>query len=577
MKHAVLTAAILLSGIATPSAASDPRDDASPWGIAPGAEARGEYQKFNPLLEQAGVKWLRFFLPWNALEPQQGQWAWEKNDALIADTKAHSMHTLGYLGFLANWASTEGKARNFPIKDIAYWSNYVEQVVGRYHKDIKYWEVWNEFNGGFAVSTNKPKDYAELTRTAYVAAKKIDPTVQIGISCANFDLGFFDKVIKAGAANHFDFVCVHPYENLNAVGNGGEAGYLAMVANVRKLLADNKQRVDMPIWITEIGTVTNGSPEQDAYQAQQLMKSYILSIAQGFDRLFWFEVMGPAVYGKEKNNAHGIIRPNGTPRPAFDALKTMTSLLGTEPRYAGWLNIANGGYGFLFDGASGPVLVAWAPVGTTLKSPFPGSVTATDFSGKKAPLNSLTNDVVFIPNPPADLVQQARSNKPKPFPWGGDYTKTDTVRCQLGADIKEEGLQSLKSGAMEVVIIDTENLSCRRLDSTKEGQVNYTFRAHPSFLEGSPRELEITVVARRTAADKPAELKLNYESLSGYKVAPPAWNIPAGDQWQENTWKVQDANFIAQWGYNVSLSVGGSGQCLVKEIRVKKKPGARAK
>ena len=42
--------------------------------------------------------------------------------------------------------------------------------------------------------------------------------------------------------------------------------------------------------------------------------------------------MGPAIYGKQKNLAHGIIHPDLKPRPAYDALKTMTGLMGPEPR-----------------------------------------------------------------------------------------------------------------------------------------------------------------------------------------------------------------------------------------------------
>jgi hypothetical protein len=86
--------------------------------------------------------------------------------------------------------------------------------VERYHKDIKYWEVWNEFNGSFYEGNDKPKAYADLVVAAYDAAKKADPTAKIGMSVANFDIGFFAAAIKAGAANHFDFLCVHPYENL---------------------------------------------------------------------------------------------------------------------------------------------------------------------------------------------------------------------------------------------------------------------------------------------------------------------------------------------------------------------------
>jgi hypothetical protein len=114
-------------------------------------------------------------------------------------------------------------------------------------------------------------------------------------------------------------------------------------------------------------------------------------------------------------------------------------------------------------------------------------------------------------------------------------------------------------------------VSWRIMDSTQPGNLNQFFRVHPSFLTSQPRELEITVVARRAAPGKAADIKLTYESTAGYKPAPPAWNLPDDDQWHENTWKVSNANFIAQWGYNVGLSVGGSGQAQIREIQVRKK------
>ena len=229
------------------------------------------------------------------------------------------------------------------------------------------------------------KDYAELVVAGYEAAKKVDPSVKIGMSVANFDVGFLDAVIKAGAADHFDYLCVHPYENLGAVADGGEVGYLSLAGNLRKMLAANKQPTDIPLWITEIGfqTSTTAEPRSDGQQADMLTKAYVLSLVQGFARIFWFEARGPA-YGHGTD--HGIIRPDWTPRPAYDALKTMTGLLGDEPKYLGWLDLGMGGFGFLFGGKDGPALVAWAPAGKEFKATFTADVAVSDLAGKQSTL-----------------------------------------------------------------------------------------------------------------------------------------------------------------------------------------------
>lgn len=208
--------------------------------------------------------------------------------------RANDIHLTGVFCYLAPWASADGGTRKFPVKDMRYWRDYVSRTVARYKDDIQYWEVWNEFNGSFGDSKNKVKDYAELVVTAFEAARKVEPRVKIGLSVANFDVGFLDAVIKAGAADHFDFVCVHPYENLGAVAEGGKVGFLSLAGNLRKMLAANKQRQDTPLWITEIGFQAPIKPDVrgDAEQADMLAKAYLLSLVQGFERIFWFERVG---------------------------------------------------------------------------------------------------------------------------------------------------------------------------------------------------------------------------------------------------------------------------------------------
>jgi polysaccharide biosynthesis protein PslG len=551
--------------------------DASPWGIASGAEWSGDYPKFNPMLQKAGVRWLRLFPEWQTIQPKKGQWNWSVSDAMVADARAHDIHLTGIFCYLAPWASADGGTRKFPIKDIHYWRDYVAAAVGRYKDDVHYWEVWNEFNGSFGDSKNKVKDYAELVVTAYDAAKKADPNVKIGLSAANFDVAFLDAVIKAGAADHFDFVCVHPYENLGAVAEGGEVGYLSLVGNLRKMLAANKQRTDTPLWITEIGFQAPIKPDAkgDAEQADLLAKAYLLSLAQGFERIFWFEARGPA-YGKGTD--HGVIRSDWTPRPAYDALKTMTTLLGPEPHYVGWLDVGKGGYGFLFRGDKGNVLAAWSPAEKQCRAKFDAPVSVTDLAGKESSLPAgrelvLTRSPVFICDPPADLVKQARSNVGKPYPWGGDYAHAKVVACRLAAVNTEDGVKQVNPKTTAVVNVG--DASYRRPDFANpdlknEGRYVY-FRVDSQFVPFGTKELEITITAKRLAPDKEAGAKVTYESMKGYKDAQSWWTIPKDDKWHEYTWKVSDANFVGQWGWNFRFDANGSAnEFLIKEVRVKK-------
>ncbi len=557
---------------------SDARSDASPWGIASGAEWSKEYPRFNPMLKEAGVRWLRLFSEWQTLQPAPGKWDFSTTDALVANAKENNIRISGIFCFFAPWSSATGDTRTGPVKNMKFWRDFVEGCVSRYKGDIKYWEVWNEFNGSFYNSRNgqdaKAKEYADLVSNAYDVAKKIDPDVMIGLSCANFDLGFFDRAIKAGAAGKFDFVAVHPYENLGMVMEGNEASYLSLAGSIRKMLADNKQPTDMPLWITEIGVQSTIKPNatKDKAQADALVKTFVLSIAQGFSMVQWFEARGPA-YGQGTD--HGLIRDDWSERPALQSLKTMTTQLGAEPKYVGWLDL-NGAYGFVFETPAGDVLSTWAPIGKTVDVTFTGDVNVITQSNESRALvkgqsESLTNSPVFVSSLPADLSKLARENAAKPFPWGGGYADAEQVICRLAATNIEQGITQVKLETTDVVHLLDQSYRKSKVQQGGEGFYAY-FRVDPEFATFGNKDLEITLVAKRADAAKPASLNLTYESMTGYKgVENGRWNIPAGTEWSEHTWKVSDANFVGGWGWNFRTDAGGSANdFVIKEVRVKR-------
>jgi hypothetical protein len=542
------------------------------------AEWSGEYPKFNPLLDQAGVKWMRLFPEWQGNEPKLNEFNWDASDKIVADAKTNHLHVLGFWGFFAPWASADGGTRKGPIKDIHFWSDYVNASVSRYQNDIGYWEVWNEFNGSFYDGPNKPQAYADLVVAAYDSAKKADPTAKVGMSVANFDVGFLDAAIKAGAADHFDFICVHPYENLGALADGGEVGYLSLTGNLRDMLKANNQRTDTPLWISEVGypAPIGAEPEADAKQAVVMVKGHLLSLAQGFQRIFWFEARGPS-YGQGTDL--GIIRKDWTPRPAYTAYKTMTTLLGPEPKYLGWVDIDKGAYGFLFRGVQGNVLAVWGPPKSDHKAKFDGDVTLTDLTGSATPMKTgqeltLTTTPVFVSQVPDALVELARSDLGKPYPWGGDYAHAQTVACAMGAVNREDGLKQVNPNTTAVVngLVD----SCVRLNFSIGGEGHYIyFRVDPQFVPYGTTHLKITIVARRISAEKSASMGVTYESAThGYTGAGQAQEIPADIDWHELTWEVTDANFVGQWGWNFRFEATGSpNEFYVKEVRVDKIAG----
>ncbi len=317
-------------------------------------------------------------------------------------------------------------------------------------------------------------------------------------------------------------------------------------------------------------------------QADMLVKGYVLSLAQGFEHIFWFETRGDSEDGGISD--FGIIRSDWTPRPAYHALKTMTTLLGKQPEYIGWLSVGTGGYGFLFRCHGNPVLVAWAPAGKPKLASFPSTVRVTNLAGKESPLAAgedltLTTTPVFVTQIPDHLAIQAGTNRARPFPWGGDYARASAVTCTLGFTNTDDGLSQVHTDTtIPVSSGNGQAEDCRRTDFARrdmEGHYVY-FAADPRFVPYGTRELEITVVAKRLSPGKQAGMNLCYESVSkGYTMAE-AWTIPADDRWHEHTWKVRDANFANEWGWNFRFyAMGWPNEFLIKQVRLKKNaPGS---
>ena len=271
----------------------------------------------------------------------------------------------------------------------------------------------------------------------------------------------------------------------------GEVAFLWMERTVRDMLkASAPERANAEIWITEVGhriekkagrTIT----EQDA--AKALAKIYTMSLAQKIACTQWFEAQDPI----GEDPGFGLLNREGKLRPSYTAVKTLTTHLGATPRYLGWLTLGRNdrGYGFVFEGPSGPILVAWMPAGMTDKStvfasdvPITDAVTSTTSLLKSGQHLSLTDSPALIAKLPPDLVNQAVSNTAKPFPWGGDFSAVKTVSCQPGLPDANPGITQVGRAKSPIVTFPDGSTGI-----LVQGAISHpvSFTIHPSFAKFS--------------------------------------------------------------------------------------------
>jgi hypothetical protein len=433
------------------------------------------------------------------------------------------------------------------MNDLSAWSTYVSNLVTHAKARVRYWEVWNEPQS-FATG-GTPADYAQVVIKAYDAAKAADPTARIGLSVAANDVSYLERTIKAGAAGHFDFVVVHPYEITEALEGGWEPVFMGIVGTIRKMLAANDPpRASAPVWFTELGRWSSGSAADDSRQACDLVKATTMAIAQGAARVNWYEA-------KDGQGGFGMIRSDGSLRPACTALESLTASLGASPRYQGWVQINAGrDWGFVFQGPEGFVMPLWAAAGVAEDVTFSAAVRVLNpQTGSIAPLSSgsslaLSSTPVLILDVPSDLKSRAQANKSLPFPWGGDFTGASMVSVTMGDPNTDEGLHQFKpdksSKAVQVYGTWARDAS---LSSSQD------FAVDPNFLSYTPTRIQITAVTRRNAANDNAGFNLRYESPAGWKTTGSWTTVPGNDQWTTKTWTITDDEFVGVWGFHFRL------------------------
>jgi len=528
-------------------------------------------------MSAAGIAWVRTFPEWISVEPVKGTMTFEQADALLDAATTNHISVSGLIFGSPKWAAASGHA--FAMDHLDDWGNYANALAARYKDRVHYWEIWNEGNAAFNDGHNSAADYARLVSAAYEGVKKADPHALIGLSVASFDAPYIGLTALAQAANgkpgQFDYICIHPYETLGNLNDpDGEIPYLWMTKMLRdELKATAPNRVNVPVWITEIGRpVDQNVSEQDA--ARAMVKSYIMAMAQGISHICWFEAQDPV--GEQQG--YGLLRRDGTQRPAYTAMKSMTGALGETPKYLGWLALGQGnrGYGFLFQGATGPTLVLWMPADMTDKGiSFTGDVQSIDpLTGTATPLKAgqtleLGNLPLLITGVPNDLVAQAQSNASKPFPWGGDYSAASTVSSEFGAKPKANGVYQTHPMDTPVHAFDDGSSGI-----VVQGDLGYSaqFYTHPSFANVMTRDYYIRVTFRRIT---PGNLGWNFH----YEVADSEAKTPmhsnggwfsAGPDmgWQTHTWHVTDASFSKMWAYDFSINPEKSVPFVIGKVEV---------
>jgi hypothetical protein len=327
----------------------------------PGAQAQARDSRFG-LVEafwdpgaayESGAGWERILFYWSEIQPN-GPDEWNTLHVLeewLDGARAAGREVIGVLKNTPGWA-TDGEPYSgvprglyLPMDDPGnLWANFVRQAVSYYgERGVNRWVIWNEPDIAPGVYGHEwggtMEDYYRLLQVAYLAAHEVNPNVQIHLGGMTYwhDTGWFNRFLSMVAADptapannyYFDVVTLHLYFVSDRVYDIVSNHYYTM-----QLYGINK-----PIWINETNARPGIEPHQYPpglrftdhdfpnitveNQASFIIQSFALGFAAGAERIAVYKLHDGALPPGDPQ-AWGLIRLDGTRRPAFDAYRIVT-------------------------------------------------------------------------------------------------------------------------------------------------------------------------------------------------------------------------------------------------------------
>lgn len=323
-------------------------------------------------IKDMGFGWIKQQFAWRDIEgAAKGAFDWSRSDEVIYRANVKGLDVLARMDNAPDWAApgcfdpshnAMGPARN--MKD---WTDFLRAFVTRYKGRVRAYQIWNEPNLAreWCGRPPNPEEFVQLLRASYQTIKAIDPDALVisgGLTptSADFDqampdMKFFARMYDAmgnSSNGYFDLLGVHgagfkadPEADPGVVAQDPaltnndpspvEAKRIYSFRHVEDVRALMVQRGDAnkQIAILEFGwTSDQVNPAYAWFAVSEQEKANRIVRAYQYAKQNWSPwigvmsliFMGNADWtGQEEQFWWAITEPDGTPRPAYDALKQM--------------------------------------------------------------------------------------------------------------------------------------------------------------------------------------------------------------------------------------------------------------
>jgi hypothetical protein len=296
-------------------------------------------------MKEAGIKWGRQDFTWRRIERKKGQYKWEDYDRLVDMCHKHGLLLFGNLAYAPKFHDPRTP------EGVRAYCSYVGETVKHFAGRLRYWQIWNEPNGGFWKGT--PQQYARLLAAAGKAIHQANPNAKVlGLNMAFCDVIWAEKILSLVPYDCFDIACFHPYRVPSAPEESFDwweldqyvkswhrhdlkpdypLVHMTFLEQTNELIKVMKKfGKAKPIWITEICWNSQihpyGVPE--VRQADLAVRFHILAVASGkIEKIFWWTLRDTGTRQFDQADMVGLLRNDLTPKYSYYAFSLMTRML----------------------------------------------------------------------------------------------------------------------------------------------------------------------------------------------------------------------------------------------------------
>ncbi len=316
------------------SAAQETPEGITPKGFVVGtcthfSQGKGILDRNLDRIKQAGIASIRDEVGWGAVEREKGRLAMpEQFDTYVRRTAASGVNVLLILDY-GNRFYDDGDRPRSP-EGIEGFCRYAEFVVRHFGKQVRLYEIWNEWDISIGMPQKYRKggsaeDYVKLLKAVYPRIKAADPDVLVmagACTSGGVKKGWLEGIVKLGALDFCDAISIHSYNYSDKFPQRGPEACSAWMTGVQEMLRKYKGS-NVPFYVTEMGWPTHVSKNgtDPELSGSYLARLYLLArTSPSFQGIWWYDFQDDGWKAEYNEDNFGLVRPDLTPKPAYDVL-----------------------------------------------------------------------------------------------------------------------------------------------------------------------------------------------------------------------------------------------------------------